>query len=125
MSRECSFNKFQMINYNHSINDKIIKRYIYTGEQIMKELEFPFDPDYILRRKKALRRQLLAREDVSYISKKIAFLGGSTTSDVVQILELFLLNYGIKPEFYESEYNMYYEDAVFGNEELDAFAPMS
>mgnify|MGYP003749092273 CR=1 FL=1 len=123
MSRECSFNKFQMINYNHSINDKIIKRYIYTGEQIMKELEFPFDPDYILRRKKALRRQLLAREDVSYISKKIAFLGGSTTSDVVQILELFLLNYGIKPEFYESEYNMYYEDAVFGNEELDAFAP--
>ena len=29
----------------------------------------------------------------------------------------------IQPEFYESEYNQYYEDAVFDNPELAAFAP--
>ena len=39
------------------------------------------------------------------------------------MLEIFLLNYGIKPIFYESEYNKYYEDAVFGNSELDEFDP--
>ena len=30
---------------------------------------------------------------------------------------------GIKPNFYESEYNKYYEDALFGNDELDKFNP--
>ncbi len=39
------------------------------------------------------------------------------------MLEIFLLNYGIKPNFYESEYNKFYEDAVFGNDELNNFNP--
>ncbi len=39
------------------------------------------------------------------------------------MLEIFLLNYGITPTFYESEYNKYYEDAMFGNSELDQFHP--
>ena len=39
------------------------------------------------------------------------------------ILEIFMLNTGIKPEFYESEYNKYYEDALFGSDELDKFSP--
>ena len=47
----------------------------------------------------------------------------TTNSDIKQVLELFLLNYGIKPEFFESEYNKYFEDAVFGNPELDDFKP--
>ena len=88
----------------------------------MKELEYPFDSDYILTKKKALRRELLA-DGRDRIETKIAILGGSTTSDIKLILELFLLNYGIRPKFYESEYNMYYEDAVFGNEELDSLDP--
>ena len=89
----------------------------------MKQLEYPYDSDYILRKKKAIRRELLAREGIQYIDKRIAILGGSTTSDIKLILELFLLNYGIRPEFYESEYNQYYQDAVFGNPELDEFKP--
>ena len=89
----------------------------------MQELKYPYDPDYILRKKKAIKRQLLEREGVNYITKKIAILGGSTTNDIKLILELFLLDYGIKPEFFESEYNKYYEDALFGNEELDEFKP--
>ena len=93
------------------------------GGFLMKQLEYPYDSDFILRKKKAIKRELLAREGIQYVEKKIAILGGSTTSDIKQILELFLLNYGIKPEFFESEYNKYYEDAVFGNPELDEFAP--
>lgn len=89
---------------------------------MMKELEYPFDSDYILKTKKKLRRELLA-QDRQWLCKKIAVLGGSTTSDVIKILDLFLLNQGIKVEFYESEYAMFWEDAVFGNEELQKFQP--
>lgn len=87
----------------------------------MKELEYPFDADYILKKKKSIKKQLLLKENL--LEKKIAILGGSTTSDVKLTLELFLLNYGIKPEFYESEYNQYWQDAMFPNEELENFAP--
>ena len=87
----------------------------------MKELEYPFDSEYLLKKKKSLKRQLLEQENL--LEKNIAILGGSTTSDVKLMLELFLLNYGIKPNFYESEYNQYYEDAIFGNEEFDNFHP--
>jgi FkbH-like protein len=38
-------------------------------------------------------------------------------------MELFLLNNGIKPNFYESEYNKYWEDAMFPNPELEEFKP--
>lgn len=88
----------------------------------MKILEYPFDNEYILKKRKAIRRELLA-DGSSRIQKKIAVLGGSTTHDIISILELFLLNYGIEPVFYESEYNQYYQDAMFDPEELVNFAP--
>ena len=86
----------------------------------MKELEYPFDGDYILKKKKSIRRALL-EDGTQRIRKNIAILGGSTTANVAQILDLFLLNNGIEASFYESEYNKYYEDALFGNSEFDAF----
>ncbi len=87
----------------------------------MKELEYPFDVNYIMKNKKKIKKELLLNKGL--IDKKIAILGGSTTSEIKNMLEVFLLNYGIKPIFYESEYNKFYEDAVFGNEELDKFNP--
>ncbi len=88
----------------------------------MKELEYPFDAEYILNNKKKLKR-LLAADGSVRIDKKIAILGGSTTGNIKLILELFLLNYGIRPTFYESEYNQYYNDAMFPNAKLEAFNP--
>lgn len=88
----------------------------------MRELEYPFDGDYLLKKKKSLRRALLG-DGSRRIKKKIAVLGGSTTHDIVIMLELFLLNQGLEPEFYESQYNQFFEDAVFGNEALTAFTP--
>ena len=66
----------------------------------MRELEYPFDGDYIIMKKKALRRELLKKEKL--LPLRIAVLGGYTTDDIVKVLELFLLNSGIKPDFYES-----------------------
>ncbi len=88
----------------------------------MKELNYPFDGKYIQKNRKKLKKQLLA-DSSSRIVKKIAVLGGSTANDVVSALELFLLNAGIEPQFYISEYNKFYEDAVFGSPELDSFSP--
>ena len=88
----------------------------------MKELEFPFDSEYIIKKRKSLRRKLLA-DGSSRIKKKIAVFGGSTTNDIVVYLDLFLLNYGIEAEFYQSEYAQYWQDAMFPSEELLDFAP--
>ncbi|MBQ9644178.1 MAG: HAD-IIIC family phosphatase [Lachnospiraceae bacterium] len=85
-------------------------------------LQYPFDADELLKKSKKIRRQLLS-DNAPRIRKKIAVLGGSTTHDIVRMMEIFLLDEGIEPQFYESEYAQYYEDAVFGNPELDAFAP--
>lgn len=88
----------------------------------MKELQYPFDAAYLLKKKKYLKRKLKEQKN-AVLKKKIAILGGSTTDDVRQMLELFLLNYGIEAEFYESGYNQYYQDAMFPNDELIHFAP--
>ena len=88
----------------------------------MRELEYPFDEELIIKKKKALKKALLA-ERSDFTPVKIAILGGSTTNDIRQILELFLLNNGIWPCFYESEYNRYYEDIVFENPALNEFSP--
>ncbi len=88
----------------------------------MTELEYPFDARFLIKKKKSLKRQLL-EADIKFVDKKIAVLGGSTTHDIVAMLELFLLNFGIRPTFYESEYNRYWEDAMFDNPELSGFDP--
>ena len=67
---------------------------------MLSELEYPFDAELILQKKKSLRRRLLDDKS-SRITKKIAILGGSTTNDIKKVLELFLLNKGIAPVFYE------------------------
>ncbi len=87
----------------------------------MQHLEHPLDVNKILRKKKSIKKYLLLNDN--FIEKNIAILGGSTTSELKNILEIFLLKNGIKPKFYESEYNKYYEDALFGSDELDKFNP--
>ncbi|MBO4808227.1 MAG: HAD family hydrolase [Lachnospiraceae bacterium] len=89
----------------------------------MRELEFPFNGEYIVTKKRAIKRQLLESGAATGTPKKIAILGGSTTSHIKDCLELFLLDKGIPCEFYESEYNRYYEDLMFDNPELKEFAP--
>ena len=88
----------------------------------MKVFEYPFDSAYILKKQRSLKKELLSDKG-SRIKKKIAILTGSTADAVKDILELFLLNYGIEPEFYLSEYGQYYEEGLFPSEKLTAFKP--
>lgn len=88
----------------------------------MQELTYPFDGEMILKKSKKLKKALLeSRTD--FLEKRIAVLGGSTTHDIIRILELFLLDQGIRPVFYESEYAQYWQDAMFDNQLLSDFSP--
>lgn len=90
----------------------------------MKELEYPFDSQYLLKKRKTIKKELLSRTATSgLLHKNIAILGGSTTHDIKDMLELFLLHTGIEPSFYESEYDQYWQDVMFDNQELITFKP--
>jgi len=77
--------------------------------------------DLLLRKAKKLREELIQRPNL--VAKKIAILGGSTTDQLVQVLELFLLEAGIKPTFYQSNYNRYFEDVIDDDSALYQFQP--
>lgn len=88
---------------------------------ISSSFTIPIDPNFLLRKKKAIKRTLLTEPGL--LKKKIAILGGSTTAEIKDILELFLLESGIAPEFYECDFNQYFEEIMFENAALKAFAP--
>ena len=83
---------------------------------------YPLNGAEILKKKRAFKLKLLS--DGSFrIKKRIAVLGGSTVSEIVNILELFLLDNGIEPVFYVSEYNQYWHDAMSAPYKLKVFKP--
>lgn len=75
----------------------------------------------LLQKKKRLGRELRAIEGLRPI--RIAVIGGTTTSEVVDLLELLLLANRFHPVFYQSEYNRFFEDAVLEPEKLQVFHP--
>ncbi|MCI6639877.1 MAG: HAD-IIIC family phosphatase [Pygmaiobacter massiliensis] len=87
----------------------------------MQQLEYPFDSAELLQKKRSLKRELLKQEGL--IEKKVAILSGSTIGEIKNILELFLLQNGIKPLFWEGEYGLFYEQLVFDDGSLRDFAP--
>jgi FkbH-like protein len=77
--------------------------------------------DDLMLKRRSLRRQLSAAEGLQPV--RIAILGGSTTNELADLLELFLLASGFQPVFHQSEYGRYYEDAVLDPSDLVEFAP--
>lgn len=85
-------------------------------------LDFSFcQIDEILTHRKSLRRELEAAQGLKDL--RVAVLGGSTTSELVNFLELLLMSNGFHPSFYQSEYGRFYEDAVQDPQALIDFAP--
>ena len=66
----------------------------------MKKLDFPFDSNEILLKKQEIK-EILLKEQENFVYKNIAILGGSTVHDIKECLEIFLMNQGIKLNFYE------------------------
>jgi len=89
--------------------------------QLGAALRYPISAADILRKRQAIKRELLKKTNL--VATRIAILGGSTTSELKSILELFLLAEGIEPTFYESGYMRYSEEVQFENPELWNFKP--
>ncbi|MBI2814380.1 MAG: hypothetical protein HYX71_08860 [Opitutae bacterium] len=81
----------------------------------------PLIPAEILRNRRAIRRELLQRPPQKNV--RIAILGGSTTHEIKANQELFLLDGGIAPAFYESDYNRFHEELMFAEPKLLASNP--
>ena len=88
---------------------------------VLKALRFPVEAASILRQRRSLKKELLKQPNL--VPTRVAVLGGSTTTEVKSMLELFLLAHGIQPSFYESGYNCYSEDILFENPDLWNFKP--
>ena len=89
--------------------------------EVPKALRFPIAAVEILLKRQTLKKELLKQSNL--VPTRIAILGGSTTTEVGSMLELFLLAHGIQPTFYESGYNCYREDVLFENPDLWSFKP--
>ena len=81
----------------------------------------PFDAKQLIRKKNSLLG-LLRRKKLK-TKFKIAILGGSSTEDIKSFLEIFLLMKDMKADFYESNFNTYYEEIVYGQGDLYEFKP--
>lgn len=88
---------------------------------MIKGMDYKLDSFNILKKKRSIKRQFLSKNNL--IEKRVAILGGSTTAEIRDILEIFLLNRGISPIFYESAYDKYFEDVMFDNAQLRSFNP--
>jgi len=84
-------------------------------------VQLPGNATDLMRKRSALKRELLKQKNL--VPTRIAILGGSTTTEVKSMLELFLLAQGLEPKFYETGYNRYYEDVQFENPVLWNFKP--
>ncbi len=77
--------------------------------------------DDVLMKRKGLRRRLSAQEDLKPI--RIAILGATTANELIDLWELWLLQDGFAPTFYQSEYGRYHVEAVHDSDKLVAFRP--
>lgn len=77
--------------------------------------------DDIFMKRKSLRNALAAAEGLQEL--RVGVLGGTTTDEVVNLLELLLLSDGFRPVFHKSEYGRFYEDAVHDPHALIEFKP--
>lgn len=84
-------------------------------------LPFSLDAETLLRRKKALKREWSAQPGL--LEKRIAILGGSTTDEVADMLELCLLARGIKPVIHQGAYGQYVSEALQPEKPLRDFRP--
>jgi FkbH-like protein len=77
--------------------------------------------DLLLTKRRRMVREMLAQNPERKL--RIAVLGGTTTNELVDFLEVHLLANGFLPVFYQSDYGRFYEDAVHDSEELIRFKP--
>ncbi len=67
----------------------------------IESLNYPFDTKAILRKRRSIRKELSLQKDLMDI--KVAILGVSKTTDILNFVEIFILNAVFRDTFFESE----------------------
>ncbi|MBF0205450.1 MAG: HAD family hydrolase [Oligoflexia bacterium] len=90
-----------------------------------KLFEYPYAISLLQRKRKFIKKELISRIKENNSSRliRIAILGGGNSSEISQMIELFLLQCGFIPEIYESGFNRYYEEVIFDTGSLNKFTP--
>ncbi len=107
--------------YGSRAGDALASRDANMNANMNKTTILRLPVEEILQKRKRFCRELNSTGDLQPV--RVAVLGGTTTNEVVDLLEVLLLADGFKPTFYQSEYNKYYEDAVHEPEKLREFRP--
>ena len=90
----------------------------------MKEiLKYPFDSLDILRKHKSIKRQLI--ESTNLINKKVFVASGTTSDEVIKILEIFLLASGIRADILQGDYGVKINSSLNSSLTLFMFTPHS
>jgi FkbH-like protein len=89
---------------------------------LKKLLTPPFDEGELFKNLKMLLKELQIKKNNCRI-KRIAILGGSTTSHLKDLLNIFLLNNNITPDIYEGQFQLYYEEMMYDVGKLKDFDP--
>ena len=85
------------------------------------KLVYPFDSLEILRKYKSFKKDLINKNDL--VDVKVFVASGTTTDELIKILEVFLLNIGVNPIILQGDYGLFYEDLAFQNKDLEDFKP--
>jgi FkbH-like protein len=91
-------------------------------EKLKKLLAPPFNDGELFKNLKLLIRESLKDRKANKV-KKIALLGGSTTSHLKDLLSVFLSNSGINADIYEGQFQLYYEEVMYDVGKLEEFDP--
>jgi hypothetical protein len=78
----------------------------------------PSSLDELLLKRRGLRLRLSALDGLKEI--RIAILGGTTTNELVDLLEILPPHRGFRPAFYQSDCGRYYEDSLVITRESNA-----
>ncbi len=84
--------------------------------------DFPYSVEEILQKRLKIKKELLAKTN-NFKEIRIAVLSGSTINEIVNELEIFLIYHGLKPIFYCSAYNSFYNESLFPCKEFLDFRP--
>jgi len=74
-----------------------------------------------IKNRKRYIRELRAKEE-SWLDKRIAILCGSSLGEIPELIEIFLLEHGIRSTFFIGHYNRYFDEGVY-SQELSDFHP--
>jgi FkbH-like protein len=93
------------------------------AKELVADLRRLVSPDMDYSSAQALARLIKKLDQPGKVSCRLAILGGFTTTQLTELIRLFLFASGIPVEIHEAEYGVFRQEILDGDSELYAFKP--